>query len=578
MRSYRERTPPCNPIQDENSAKQRKAAKSAAKSGDVRGRPKPAKLRRPTMDPVTLFLVMIAALFLLGAIGEVIFAKTQIPDVVWLILAGVILGPITGLVSSEILEQISPYFAALTLIIVLFEGGSRLVLKDLVQAAPRATLLALLSFVLTVFVVAGIAWLLAVANILEGWTAMHGVMLGAIIGGSSSLIIMPSMSLARVEEKVGSLVSLESALTDALCVVVTIAMIDVIVAGSASASAALLILAKNFGIALAIGLVAGWMWMPVLRVLAGNPHAYPMTLAALILLYVFVDASGGSAAMGILAFAVMVGNANAIMKRLGFSMGQRPLELDSAVRTVHTQIAFIVKSFFFTFIGLMLRPPWSLLAIGIVLGLVLLGARVPAVWLATRRAGFSRQQVKMITISLPRGMAAGVLATLPFHSGVIGTENLPSMVFAAVLTSILIFAVGFPLVRNQKSQAQPSEDPNQQVTAAVPEAVEADPGGGATPLVANRTSEAVTRPLAAVLSSPPPSRIPTEPSGHGDPSGLSSGTPTPVPAEADAPRTDFAVPPADVDAEPPGRLPAIANEPVDAPPASDNDPSSGTPA
>jgi cell volume regulation protein A len=61
-----------------------------------------------------MFLLMIAGLFLLGAVGEIVFTKTQIPDVVWLIAAGIVLGPVTGTVSRELLANVSPYFAALT--------------------------------------------------------------------------------------------------------------------------------------------------------------------------------------------------------------------------------------------------------------------------------------------------------------------------------------------------------------------------------------------------------------------------------------------------------------------------------
>ncbi len=407
------------------------------------------------MDPVTIFLLMITGLFLLGALGEIIFAKTQIPDVVWLIAAGIILGPVTGLVPRVMLDKISPFFAALTLIIVLFEGGSKLILRDLLRAAPRASFLAVLSFVVTVSAVASLSTGFGALGVLPEWSLAKGIMLGAIVGGSSSLIIMPSMTLARVEEGVANLVSLESALTDALCVVVALAMVDVIVSGGGSAGDTAVVLLQNFGIALLIGIVAGWVWMPVLRLLAGNVHAYPMTLAALILLYVLVDKAGGSAAMGILAFAVMVGNAEAIMKRVGFSIGNTPLEIDLSVRTVHAQMNFIIKSFFFTFIGMMMSPPWGTLLLGVFFGVVLLGARIPAVWLATRGTSFTPGQLKLITISLPRGMAAGVLATIPAYKGISGTENLPSMVFSCVLTSILIFAFLFPMAKRQAEEPAP---------------------------------------------------------------------------------------------------------------------------
>src|SRR5690554_5670733 len=74
------------------------------------------------VDPTGRYLVMIGALFVLGAGGEVIFAKTQIPDVVWLILAGVVLR-VTGLIDPAILDPILPLFSMLTLIVVLFDGG-----------------------------------------------------------------------------------------------------------------------------------------------------------------------------------------------------------------------------------------------------------------------------------------------------------------------------------------------------------------------------------------------------------------------------------------------------------------------
>ncbi len=405
------------------------------------------------VDETGRYLVMIGALFVLGALGEVIFAKTQIPDVVWLILAGVCLR-VFGLVDPAVLDPILPLFSTLTLIIVLFDGGRQIVIYELVKAAPRASAMALLSFTLAMLAVAVLLQLAALTGLLpESWTFLHSLMVGAILGGSSSLVIMPSMALAKVEPKVSNLVGLESALTDALCVVIAVVLMKLISSGDASGADALVELGSNFGLALVIGLVAGWAWMPILRALSGNPHAYPITLAALLFLTVTVNAVGGNAAMAVLTFSVVVGNAEALMKMVGFQLGDKPLRLDDTVVTVHTQIAFIIKSFFFTYIGLMLAPPWSLLLLGIIVGLVLFGSRIPAVMIVARAPAFDEGERKLISIALPRGMAAGVLATLPAAAGIAGTENLPSMVFAAVVTSIVIFAVGFRKVRSETAAA-----------------------------------------------------------------------------------------------------------------------------
>ena len=36
------------------------------------------------MNPVALFLITIACIFLLGAMGEAVFKRTNVPDLIWL--------------------------------------------------------------------------------------------------------------------------------------------------------------------------------------------------------------------------------------------------------------------------------------------------------------------------------------------------------------------------------------------------------------------------------------------------------------------------------------------------------------
>ncbi len=401
-------------------------------------------------------LTLLAVVILVGALGENITKKTQIPDVIWLILLGIFLGPISGLIDTEALKNSNggvQLFASITLIIVLFEGGSRLKVMELVKVAPRAALLSVTGFIITVTAVAVISAIVGPLLIPE-WSFLHGVMLGAIVGGSSSLIVMPSMSLSKLDKRVSNLVGLESALTDALCVVVTLATISLLVATDQATSSPLATLGQQFGIAILVGCVSAWCWLPIMGLLRDSPHAYPVTLSALIVLYVSVEQLGGSAALGILAFAIIVGNASTLAAKVDF-LPSAPIDLTESVRDVHSNVAFVIKSLFFCFIGLMIGPPWSMVVAGVMLGLLLLLVRIPAVKLATRGTGLTKQQQRIITVSLPRGMAAGVLATIPYVSGVEGTENLPPLVFSAVVTTIIIFAIGFPIM--SKPEGAPEE-------------------------------------------------------------------------------------------------------------------------
>jgi cell volume regulation protein A len=180
--------------------------------------------------------------------------------------------------------------------------------------------------------------------------------LGSILGDSSSVVIMPALRMAKLFPKLANVVNLESALTDVLCVVVTLACVRVGLSGYSDPGDVALTLGKAFGIGLGIGVSAGLLAFLALKVLKRSSHAYPIILGSLIVLYVVIDYLEGSAALGILAFAVLVGNAPALAGVVGLSKRAR---LSQGVESTHDQITFIVKSFFFTFIGIMLPPPDS---------------------------------------------------------------------------------------------------------------------------------------------------------------------------------------------------------------------------
>ena len=48
---------------------------------------------------------------------------------------GVIIGPVFGIIQPEAVIQVVPYFAALALIIIMFDGGLNLDLKHIVKTA-----------------------------------------------------------------------------------------------------------------------------------------------------------------------------------------------------------------------------------------------------------------------------------------------------------------------------------------------------------------------------------------------------------------------------------------------------------
>ena len=75
-------------------------------------------------------LLVFAGHFLTG-----LFERTKIPDVLILMLAGIVLGPVLHVVTPEDFGQVGPVFTTLALIVILFEGGIHLSMRELGSAA-----------------------------------------------------------------------------------------------------------------------------------------------------------------------------------------------------------------------------------------------------------------------------------------------------------------------------------------------------------------------------------------------------------------------------------------------------------
>src|SRR6201987_6095549 len=181
------------------------------------------------MDPVARVGIEIAGILLVGALGEFIFARMRVPDVVWLVAAGILAGPISGLVPSGLLRPGLPFFGALALTVILSSGAFRLQLTEVAAAAPRGILLGLSGFAFSLIAVCAFFWLSTKLGYVRPSPPLAWVIVGAIVGGTSSVVIMPTMAMAQVPSRVARMLEVESSATDALSVIVTMVLIDLIV-------------------------------------------------------------------------------------------------------------------------------------------------------------------------------------------------------------------------------------------------------------------------------------------------------------------------------------------------------------
>jgi potassium/hydrogen antiporter len=396
------------------------------------------------LDPTVLAFLVAGLVIVLGFIGEEFFKRTSIPDPILLLLFGLLLGPVLNIFSHEQLISITPYFAALALIVILFDGGLNMNITQAIKNSPRVLILGIAGFILNVTVTA------LLCKYILGWRLLNGLLLGSILGGSSSIIVIALARKLRVDKKTETILSLESILTDVLCAVGAFVIIDVLVSGEVSVQAALGSVALAFGVGIVVGSLFGIAWLNVLERLKGKPNLYMLTFGVLLLTFVSARNLGGTGAVSALFLGLIIGNAPQISKLLKF---KNTVSIDESVSSFHAQISFLIRSFFFVFTGLLFSfSSLSIVILGLVLSFIYLGLRFLAVKVAFLKCSIQDSK-SLVTLMLPRGLAAAVLASLPFTSGVIGSETFPEIAFIVIITTIVICTVGVAVLKKKaKSQ------------------------------------------------------------------------------------------------------------------------------
>ena len=75
------------------------------------------------MASTLMVFAAVSAIIIFGFLGEQLFRRTGIPSFLFLILMGILLGPVFQIFSGQQLTPILGLFAELTLIMILFYSG-----------------------------------------------------------------------------------------------------------------------------------------------------------------------------------------------------------------------------------------------------------------------------------------------------------------------------------------------------------------------------------------------------------------------------------------------------------------------
>lgn len=367
-----------------------------------------------------------------------IFSRTKIPDVLMLILVGLLLGPIFRVVLPVDFGAVGPVFVTVALVIILFEGGIGLQ-PEVLRSSFRGTA--------TLTITGFVATMALIGIIVRYTTPLHwllSLMLGAILGGTSSAVVMPLVRQLQLEERARTILVLESVLTDVLCIVVALGLLEAhtLKAGDFQVGAMVGKIFASFLLAAILGIAGAFGWSILLHRVRTLQYSIFTTPAFVFVLYGVVEVLGYSGAIAALAFGFALGNTELFhLPLIKKYVPGEPVALNETEKVFFAEAVFLIKTFFFVYVGLSIKLDdfWSVYY-GFLLTLSIFLLRIPVVRVSVQKT-IRRADAGLMAVMVPKGLAPAVLASIPLHRGIEGGEFIQNTTYAVVLFSIVLNSV-----------------------------------------------------------------------------------------------------------------------------------------
>lgn len=408
------------------------------------------------MSNALLFALLGGLVFLAFAANR-LYRVTRVPDIIVLMVAGLLLGPTFGLLHASEFHPVTHAFGTLAVILILFEGGLGLDLRSTLRHFPGGILLSFLAYAFSMFIIA----------LVMRWSMnlpmSVALITGAVLGCTSSSITLPVLQQLQASASARVTMLLDSSLSDTFAILTVGIILDI---GSRSEQFALRFMGQAFFVvitALLLAAVAAVVWTYFLPRYSERSFWNVLTLSAVLLLYAGAERIGVSGLITVLFFGVFLAN----FRRLDLTAFEGLLDFKTVadehhaqVVSFHAELAFLIRTFFFVLLGVVVEYNALIKYIPQVLGLV--GAIILARALAVAASswswkGFHAGEHEVVFLIMPRGLITVVLALQVLQTRGDAFAFLPSVAFATILITNLLLVLG--TIRASRLAPPPPPEP-----------------------------------------------------------------------------------------------------------------------
>jgi potassium/hydrogen antiporter len=377
-------------------------------------------------------VIIVALIIIIGYVSRAIFIRTRIPEALVLILIGILLVPIGHLLPLQYvltLRSLASPIGTIALIVIMYSGATLINLKHNKSGVTRGILFGLLDTLLPVFILSAIMY------VFFGWPLIYGAILGAVVGETAVAVIIPIIKRVSIPSSVYKMLVMETTMNSVAAILVFSILLNYTTGIPSTLSSAVIYIVSYLSIAIVVGLLVGIGWLFLQARLKGAQE-YLATIAIAILMYGIVSFFNGAAILSVLIFAIIVGNYRFISNHLKINIDVTAKE-STDKKAIERDIEFLIRTFFFVFIGIIAYFNYTFLLFALIAILVLMLIRVVQVKVLLRGLEYKPYQTFVFAL-MPRGTVVAVLAAILYSiGGVYFTEIFYISFMIIIITDIL---------------------------------------------------------------------------------------------------------------------------------------------
>ncbi len=392
-------------------------------------------------------MVELAGIIIMGILAQWVAWKLKLPAILPLILIGLIVGPISTLISENGTKWIEPvwngekglfageslfYFVSLAISIILFEGGLTLKKKEVLNVGPSIIRLITLGSAVT-FLGAGIA-----VHYLIHLSWSISFLFSSLIIVTGPTVITPILRNIRLKRDVSTILKWEGILIDPIGALVAVLVFEFISVEHTSHFTQTAII--EFGKIVLFGSTFGFTFAHAFNFILKNKMVPKYLLNVFTLAFVlgvFVLSDSFAHESGLLSVVVM----GMVLGNIDVPYLKEILHFKESLSVLLISILFILLSANMNLEDLDLIYNWQTLVLFIVIILVI---RPIGVFLSTQKSGLKFREKAFVSWVGPRGIVAAGIASLfglkLVASGEPGAAYITPLVFVIVLGTVLLNA------------------------------------------------------------------------------------------------------------------------------------------